>query len=180
MLFMLCVLFGSWMWLEVSAQSSDVLRYHVDEELPAGHILGNLLVASSLSSRLTASQLSEITFSVLPTGGAHNPVVVVETRTGVLRTAARLDREALCPASDDCLFEVDIATGPAQLFSIISIQVKIDDVNDKLPVFLDTLIERSISEAAPVGTVISLSPAYDEDRGSNGVTGYHLHEDNDK
>ena len=163
----------------IFAQSSDTIRYLVPEELPGGHVLGNLLTDSSLSSRLTPDDLSQLTFSVLPSGGTRSSVVVVETRTGVIRTAERLDREELCPGVEDCVFTVDVATGPAQFFSIIPVQVKVADVNDNPPVFLDDMIERSISEAAPVGSVISLSPAYDDDLATNGITGYRMGNVND-
>ena len=164
---LLMLLFGL-----VTADSTDLLQYRFTEELPAGYVLGNLLVDLPLSSRLEPRQLSELTFSVLPPGDTHGTLVVIETRTGVLRTARRLDREELCPGNNVCLFDVDIATGPAHLFSIITVQLQIDDVNDNPATFLDQMIERSISEDAPIGSLIPLPPAYDNDSGQNGIISY--------
>ena len=159
--------------------SSDVLQYTLTEELPAGHVLGNVLTDSSLSSRLTADELSQLTFSVLPSGGTWNSVVVVETRTGVIRTAEQLDREELCRGMEQCVFEVDIATGPAEFFSIISVRLHIEDINDNAAAFLDELVERSISESASPGTVVPLPPAYDDDLGTNSITRYTPTEQSD-
>ena len=155
---------------------ADVLTYSIPEELSAGHEIGNVLVDSRLSSRHTSRELDIITFRLL----SSEDMFEIDDIKGDLKSSQRLDREALCQRSETCEFDIDIATGPAQLFSVISVQLQLQDINDNPPTFLDDFIEREISEAAPVGSVISLSQAYDQDLEQNGVTGYNISTNTDK
>ena len=57
---------------------------------------------------------------------------------------------------------------------MMTLQIKIADVNDNTPQFNQSIYQPSISEAAPVGSVVCTVLATDRDKGDNAVISYLL------
>ena len=75
------------------------VRYRVEEEVPVGTQVGDLRELRQLRDTLTLEDLAALRFRFLSESGR---MFAVEERSGVVRTAARLDREALCRQKDIC------------------------------------------------------------------------------
>jgi len=105
---------------EVSAPARQpgVLHYAVDEELPIGTRVADVVADAGLHKH-GVDALRTMRFRLLnqPSGG----LVVGET-SGVLSVGSRLDREQLCPDVDDlCQIRLDVAVQPMTYFQIIKV-----------------------------------------------------------
>ncbi|KAF4108162.1 protocadherin Fat 3 isoform X1 [Onychostoma macrolepis] len=54
------------------------------------------------------------------------------------------------------------------------VQITVEDANDNYPVFTSTSYEVSINESVPIGTVILMISAVDDDKGDNGCITYSI------
>jgi len=169
--------------------------FRVDEELPAGRVVGS--VADLVTSR-GATATSEMTSEGDDGGGARGFSLLavragdladddsaarglfsVESESGVVRTAAVIDREALCPAArrrrptPSCVVSLDLAILPR--FDVVTVDVEILDANDHAPAFGANATTRHVTEsAAPFGPIFPLPVAVDPDAGDNGAVEYRL------
>ncbi|XP_049790396.1 cadherin-related tumor suppressor-like [Schistocerca nitens] len=88
----------------------------------------------------------------------------LDARSGAIRTAAELDREAL--RSD----RYDLVVLSSQPTYPIEVRIGVLDVNDNAPAFPEPSIAVSFSESAAPGTRLLLDAASDADAGANGVS----------
>ncbi|XP_049764629.1 cadherin-related tumor suppressor-like [Schistocerca cancellata] len=88
----------------------------------------------------------------------------LDARSGAIRTAAELDREAL--RSD----RYDLVVLSSQPTYPIEVRISVLDVNDNAPAFPEPSIAVSFSESAAPGTRLLLDAASDADAGANGVS----------
>jgi len=104
---------------EPGVASPSGLHYAVREELEVSSQVADIVVDAGLHKHGIVA-LRTMRFRLLnqPTGG----LVVGET-TGVLSVGSRLDREQLCPGSDDlCQIRLDVAVQPMAYFQIIKVK----------------------------------------------------------
>lgn len=123
------------------------VQLEIREGSPKGTLVGTLPVKSDFTYR----------FNEPPQEFELDP------RSGEIRTAAVLDREAL--SSD----RFDLVVLSSQPTYPIEVRILVLDVNDNDPEFQDPIITVSFSESAAPGTRLLLDTATDRDTPENGV-----------
>ncbi|XP_071074415.1 protocadherin Fat 3 isoform X1 [Dasypus novemcinctus] len=97
----------------------------------------------------------------------------INSSTGIVSVADQLDRES--KANYSLTIEArDKADSSQQLFSVVTVQVVLDDVNDCAPAFLPSSYSVKVLEDLPVGTVIAWLETHDPDLGLGGQVRYSL------
>ncbi|KAL8194370.1 UNVERIFIED_CONTAM: hypothetical protein K2H54_016336 [Gekko kuhli] len=103
---------------------------------------------------------------------SHKQYFQLDTHSGNLFVNEKIDREALCGEMDSCsLLSEIVLQNP---FTIYSIEIQIEDINDNSPTFSQTEFDLSIPENAPTNTRFSLESAQDTDLGENSIQNYTL------
>ncbi|XP_038652258.1 protocadherin beta-16-like isoform X22 [Scyliorhinus canicula] len=134
----------------------------------------NLLETAPLGSRiitLNATDLDaglngEIMYSLSSHSSARvRELIDVDSKTGEIRVKGKLDYE------ENKAFEINIQAmdkGPHAMPEHCAVLVNIIDVNDNPPEVTVRTLSSTVSEDAPVGTVVALFSAADKDSGQNG------------
>ncbi|CAK8674923.1 unnamed protein product [Clavelina lepadiformis] len=164
--------------MTVEALSPMARTVHLKENSAPGTIVANVRREFSISS--TSSKFQELEQKLLassPTASTHRGQrkwMVLDKTIGIVTLRRHIDREAMCKSEDTCTVQLKIYV--ADLRQILYLNVIIDDVNDKPPVFAQRKIFLNVSENFPVNTVISLDQylAEDADIGENGDITYSL------
>lgn len=154
------------------------MQYNVDEEEPVGRMLGDLVWDAGLQAKVPRTS-----YSLQMINSQHSSLFAIDGH--VLKTAQRLDREALCASSVTsqsssqaaCMLQITVAVDPVDYFLKISISVA--DINDNSPSFLTQSHELQVSEAALPGAMFPMPTANDLDFGANGISTYILHDENE-
>uniref|UniRef100_A0A8C6MNY7 Protocadherin beta 12 n=1 Tax=Mus spicilegus TaxID=10103 RepID=A0A8C6MNY7_MUSSI len=145
---------------------SGATRYSMPEEMESGYLVAN--VAKDLGLRVgeLANRGAQIHYK------GNKELLQMDAETGNLFLKEKLDREALCGATEPCVlhFQV-ILENPVQFFQT---ELQLTDINDHSPEFPDREMLLTISESASPGTVFPLKAAQDSDIGSNAVQNYTL------
>lgn len=129
---------------------NDVYVFKLSEIAPPGTIIGEVKISPApLSVNYSFSRLSD------PTCFNINPL------TGVIITTRQLSGN-----SQDFL-EMEVV----EIFSQqqARVQMVIEDANDNSPVFNKPFYDIAINESLPIGTVVLVVSAADEDKGENGL-----------
>ncbi|XP_050179369.1 cadherin-19 isoform X5 [Myiozetetes cayanensis] len=104
------------------------------------------------------------------------PYFSVEPKTGVIRMAAQMDRET----KDQYLVIIqakDMVGQPGAFSATATVTINLSDINDNPPKFQQRLYHMSVSEEAPVGTVVGKVFAEDNDIGENAAMNYSIEGD---
>uniref|UniRef100_A0A8C7LMU9 Cadherin-23 n=1 Tax=Oncorhynchus mykiss TaxID=8022 RepID=A0A8C7LMU9_ONCMY len=113
------------------------------------------------------------------TGGNQDGKFSVGFRNGVVRTVVALDRET--QAAYTLVIEaIDNGPSGSRRTGTATVFVKVLDVNDNRPIFLQNSYETSILENVPIGTSILQVQATDADQGENGRVLYKILSGNSK
>jgi len=156
--------------------TTPLVDLYVLEELPANSLVGSI----ELGRKLASTEHAALRYSILsrptaPDGSIPTrPLFTIDERRGMIRTAQRLDRDALCRRTLDesCYIRFDVAVRPMTHFRIVRVRVEIVDVNDNAPVFPRSSITLALPESAAVGTSLHVPSAFDADSGVNGMVRY--------
>uniref|UniRef100_A0A4W4FL57 FAT atypical cadherin 3a n=1 Tax=Electrophorus electricus TaxID=8005 RepID=A0A4W4FL57_ELEEL len=111
----------------------------------------------------------EISYTLL----THTSVFSMNASTGWVYVSGQLDRESM----PDTTLEVearDKAESGHQKFSVTTLKVYLEDVNDCPPVFIPKIYSCCILEDLPLGTVITWLQTQDPDSGAGGRVKYAL------
>ncbi|XP_041440520.1 protocadherin Fat 3 isoform X2 [Xenopus laevis] len=111
----------------------------------------------------------EVTYSIL----TDTKKFAINSSSGVVYIADQLDRE-LVPNYTLKIEARDKAENGQQLFSVVTLLVSLDDVNDCAPIFIPSSYTAKVLEDLPVGTVISWFETQDPDLGLGGQVRYSL------
>ncbi|KAK7929412.1 hypothetical protein WMY93_005807 [Mugilogobius chulae] len=158
--------------------ADSALRYRVAEEGPPDVKIGN--VAADLG--LTAGTGSgDVTFA-LESGSEY---FKIDNVTGELTTGQkRIDREKLPQCQmifdeNECFLDFEVSViGPLQSWvDLFEGRVVITDINDNTPSFPSPVLQLSVEENRPIGTLYLLPTATDRDFGKNGIDRYELIQD---
>ena len=131
---------------------------------------------SSVNSVITYSINSQ-TNLLTPDGSGHTGSgyqelpFVIGSKTGVIKLSQILDYED----TKQYIFNVlatDSGSPPEQ--SSVLVTINIQDINDNVPVFVNTPYTAAVSETAAVGTSVLTVQAVDADHGSNSEITYSL------
>ncbi|XP_041653448.1 protocadherin gamma-C5-like [Cheilinus undulatus] len=153
------------LWSTIDGQT----RYSIPEELERGSMVGNL--AKDLG--LGLSDIFDRKLRVASEAGKQ--YFSVDAGKGELVVNDRIDREALCGQSANCVLPLQVVIEkPLQLHRI---EVEIRDVNDNAPSFLKNEHVIEIAESTVVGVRFPLETAEDPDVGNNGLKTYTLSKD---
>ncbi|XP_045347298.1 protocadherin gamma-A2 isoform X4 [Leopardus geoffroyi] len=142
------------------------IHYSVPEEMDKGSFVGD--IAKDLG--LEPLTLAERGVRIVSRG--RTQLFALNPRSGSLVTAGRIDREALCAQSAQCLVNFNILL--EDKFNIYSVEVEIIDINDNAPRFGVDELELKISETTTPGFRIPLKSAHDADVGENTLQKYEL------
>jgi len=163
-----------------------VLEYAVDEELPVDRFVGNVATDAGFHRKHSSPVFDRLRYGFLTLPGDGDLVYFsIDERTGVIRTAAVIDRETACTdgrrpiaeTDDDrgrCLIKFDVAVRPIEYFRIVRVRVEIADVNDHAPTFVPDFSSLEISESVQPGTGFALPTARDADGPNFRVVHYDL------
>ncbi|XP_071410994.1 cadherin-19-like [Pithys albifrons albifrons] len=104
------------------------------------------------------------------------PYFSVEPKTGVIRMASQMDRET----KDQYLVIIqakDMVGQPGAFSATATVTINLSDINDNPPKFQQRLYYMSVSEEAPVGTIVGKVFAEDSDIGENAAMNYSIEGD---
>ncbi|KAM4712410.1 cadherin EGF LAG seven-pass G-type receptor 1 isoform 2-T2 [Anableps anableps] len=99
----------------------------------------------------------------------------IETSTGIIRTARKLDRENVAFYN---LKALAVDRGVPPLKAVVSVNVSVQDINDNAPVFEKDELFIYVEENSPVGSVVAQITATDPDEGTNAQIMYQIVEGN--
>lgn len=100
---------------------------------------------------------------------------IIETYSGIIRTARKLDRENV-PVYNLKAFAVDRGVPPLKV--AVPIHVVVQDINDNAPVFEKDELFYDVEENSSVGSVVAQITATDPDEGTNAQIMYQIVEGN--
>ena len=159
---------------EFSPEFSGLFNFSVKEEEPAGTVLGTVVATDGDGSDV-------ITYFFRP--GGVSEFFRINSTTGVITTAQKLDRELLVeeghfppPNCEEVLVVVatDNAQRPGPRQTSQNITIQLIDINDNPPIFDPTSYNRTIPENTVGVTLLFTVSATDADAGSNGMIRYSI------
>nr|XP_055187985.1 LOW QUALITY PROTEIN: protocadherin beta-2-like [Nyctereutes procyonoides] len=152
--------------LGVAQAASEPRHYSVAEEMESGSFVANLLKDLGLE----VNELAERGAQVVSKGKKMR--LQLDRQTGDLLLNEKLDREELCGLVEPCVLPFQVLLeNPLQFFQA---ELRVRDINDHSPVFLDKEIILKISESINPGTTFLIERAQDLDVGSNSLQSYTL------
>ncbi|XP_007441203.1 protocadherin-16 [Python bivittatus] len=137
----------------------DTLDLQVDEEMPAGTIIGDI------SAGLPAGTTSYMYFISAQEGSGVTTDLDIDENTGIIKTAGVLDRES----RDHYSF---IAVTPDG--ATVEVNIQVNDINDHAPTFSKQRTSLLIPEHTPPGSHFPLEPAFDADSDLLSTQGYAI------
>ncbi|XP_075397839.1 protocadherin gamma-A12 isoform X15 [Tenrec ecaudatus] len=146
------------------------IRYSVPEELEKGSSVGNIVQDLGLEPW----QLAERGVRIV--SGGRTQLFALNSRTGRLVTAGRIDREELCMGVTKCQLNLEILL--EDKVQIYGVEIEVQDVNDNAPSFREGELEIKVSENAATGMRFPLPHAWDPDIGKNSLQRYELSPNN--
>ncbi|GFR91401.1 protocadherin-11 X-linked [Elysia marginata] len=157
----------------VQAQAM-LVTYEVPEEQASMTLLGNILVDSRI--QVPPESQGNLQFVFLTEGNNNADYLWINSTSGNLRNAKRIDREAVCRRQNVCELTVQAAIQSQRggLFEVVDIKITITDINDNTPTFDPEKITLRVPEDRTPGATFALPTAVDLDRGpGNSVKGYN-------
>lgn len=130
-----------------------VTTFYVLEEQPQGVIVGNITVNNGFTCSFDGNP-SRFT---------------IDSQTGVIKTTAKIDRENLQLNPISLTIR---STDPKS--QLLSVQVRIEDINDNTPTFPAPYFTLQIPETTAVGVEFPINTAADPDLGDNGTIDYTI------
>ena len=136
----------------------------VDENARVGHSVVQVSASDGDGDNVVYSINSSVPFQV--------------SSTGIVSVSGPLDRETTTQYSF-FVHATEMASPSRQAVTPAFIDIAILDINDNFPRFVPALSTVNVSEASPVGTLVTLVFAQDTDNGSNGTLLYSILSGND-
>ncbi|XP_060109631.1 protocadherin beta-16-like isoform X15 [Heteronotia binoei] len=142
------------------------IHYSLPEEKKTGFLVANVLKDLKLGPGELSARRAQLVSK------SNKQYFQLDTHSGNLFVDEKIDREALCGQTDPCLLLSKIALDKP--LEIISIEMKIEDVNDNSPKFSKNEFNLEIPENVPTNTRFPLESAQDADLGENSIQNYTL------
>ncbi|KAM7162930.1 protocadherin beta-1-like [Macrochelys suwanniensis] len=154
------------LFLCVWAIGSGTVRYSVPEEMESGSFVANVGKDIGLDLKGLSARRARI---VTEDG---NQYFQLNGNTGDLFIKEKVDREILCGQIDPCTVQFEIILeNPLQSYRT---EVRVCDVNDHSPVFLESELQFKIPETTPPGSRFPLESAQDLDVGNYSLQNYSI------
>lgn len=148
------------------------LHYQIEEEVPVGTMVGNVVVDAEVGHGLPAEVRRSLRFKFLTSPHIN---VTVDELTGNLMTSGRIDRETLCRELDQqCIIRQSVAVHPIQFFKIVKVAFTVIDINDNSPEFQPNRLVHEVIESTPVDSSFVVPTARDADTAPNSIERYEL------
>ncbi|XP_023405607.1 LOW QUALITY PROTEIN: protocadherin beta-5-like [Loxodonta africana] len=145
---------------------AEAIRYSMPEEIESGSFVANLAKDLGLSVGELVTRGARIHYK------ENKQLLQLDVKTGNLLLRDKLDREALCGATEPCVLHFQLLLeNPVQF---VQVELQLKDINDHSPEFLESEMLLKIPESVQPGTVFPLKIAQDSDIGSNTVQNYTI------
>lgn len=170
-----------WHFVVMTLTSADPqpLMYSIPEEQDIGTIVADVLQDAHIFKSTGNSRKNGHSFRFV----RNQTNFVIDPQSGIIRTAAILDRDSICPRQTVCRLDVDVTVaqkkGSSTSMSLVKVLFDLIDENDNAPTFPKPLVSEKVSELSPVGLQFPIQPAADPDSPANGVARYKLISDDD-
>lgn len=152
--------------------ATNLMKFEVFEELDAGTFVGNISENSIVQALATNENFKgELRFQFQ---GSLQTSFGINESTGVIRTLAKLDRENLSLGHVGDTFQIQVKISKGVVTAPIPTEIKVLDINDHSPVFMEKIENISVSESAPLGAELPITVAEDFDIGNNSVQSYEI------
>uniref|UniRef100_A0A672FPZ6 Cadherin domain-containing protein n=1 Tax=Salarias fasciatus TaxID=181472 RepID=A0A672FPZ6_SALFA len=145
---------------------SASISYSINEEANKGTVVGN--IANDL--HLSIQELETRDLQIVSSN--RKKYFDVDLRRGSLVVNDRIDREELCPNTAQCLLRIQAVLNNPMV--VHRIEVRVVDINDNSPEFIEKYYSLNISESVSPGDRYFLPIAEDADIGINTVKSYKL------
>ncbi|XP_063731804.1 protocadherin alpha-2-like isoform X8 [Eleginops maclovinus] len=159
-------------WIHIVAllclcgRSASQLSYSISEEVNKGTVVGNIAKDLNLNVQDLETRDLRIVSSY------SKKYFDVNLRTGNLVVDERINREELCPHTAQCSLRIQaVLNNP---MNVHRIEIRILDINDNSPEFIERTYSLNISESMSPGERYIIPIAEDADIGSNTVKSYKL------
>ncbi|XP_027709616.1 protocadherin beta-2-like [Vombatus ursinus] len=152
--------------LGVSGVASEPQQFSVVEEMERGSFVASVAKVLGLEVGELSNRGARVIFK------GNKDYLQLHPKTGDLILREKLDREELCGPAEPCVLPFQILL--ENPFQVVRTELRIQDINDHSPVFLDTETILKISESTSPGTVFLLENAQDLDVGSNSLQNYTI------
>ncbi len=161
------------------------LEYTMDEELDPGTSVGNLAEDSGLLATPQGDDAptSSLQFNFLQQDNQFQDLFELEERSGLLKTARRVDRDAICTNADKCdlVLDVGVVGQDRESFDIVKVTIHVRDLNDNAPqwsqVEEDAPLRIVVPENSNPGMTFSIPKARDSDAGAFAIQRYRFEAD---
>ena len=155
--------------------SNGFVTYKLVEGANQGQVIGYLFRDSSLSRKYNSDVLKDLRLEIVSqTPNTGTSLFDLDAATGLLKASAIIDRDVLCPRTEDCEIQLDVSVNPIQYFEIFKVTINLLDFNDNAPMFENSVITKYISEATLPDSTFALPLAEDIDSPTFGVKKYQL------
>ncbi|KAM9252757.1 protocadherin beta-5-like [Dugong dugon] len=145
---------------------AEAIRYSMPEEIESGSFVANLAKDLDLRVGELATRGARIHYK------ENKQLLQLDVKTGNLLLHEKLDREALCGATEPCMLHFQLLLeNPVQF---VQVELQLKDINDHSPEFPESEMLLKIPESVQPGTVFPLKIAQDSDIGSNTVQNYTI------
>ena len=142
----------------------------------------NTFVGAVLTFDADSGSNGNVSFRIIQPFSTNLFSIISSNNTiGIIQTAAELDREALVkmnqflpPGSQTTITVVVTDMGDPAMSSQVEVGIKLLDVNDNAPRFVDPVQEVNISESTSISTRVAQLKAVDDDLGDNARISYSL------
>jgi len=158
----------------VPAFESELVSVKVRENVPVGIFVARL--AASYDGGKTDLEYS-IVSETANNGSLDGQLFMVESRTGYVRTAANIDREAVQQIT---VVIAATTTSQRQRRSTATLVVMVTDINDNSPAFSAAEMSVRVMEDVAEGFLVATVVAKDADSGDNGRVTYCIVSGNEK
>ena len=136
--------------LPVDGQTDETVRFQIQEQIPPGTRIGNLINESGLRKKYSKDVVSQLEFRFL----TEPPIaVVIGASDSVIRTRGYIDRDTMpgCRQRDTCEVNLDVTVQPVQYFRIIKVRLSLH------PSTSSSSLSPSLSPSLSVSVFVSVS-----------------------
>uniref|UniRef100_F6URN5 Cadherin domain-containing protein n=1 Tax=Ciona intestinalis TaxID=7719 RepID=F6URN5_CIOIN len=168
-----------------NASNTVSLRVYVNEGNAPGEVVADMSEIFGLLWKdrldrhfklLNQKIVSSSSFN-LPTSLQQRPHAVALGASNGLMTLRRVvDREVECGQAKECIIKVQAVMLPQRVFSLLNLDIVINDINDNLPKFPHKPIVLNVSESTALAEPVNLDAfqARDLDSGNNSRISYSI------
>ncbi|KAH9489783.1 Protocadherin-11 Y-linked [Bulinus truncatus] len=114
------------------AQSPDA-EFEIDEELPLAAMIGS--IANKSWGFPDSVDKQNVQYAILDASRFPGNLFNISKYTGVIYVAKRIDRESFCLVKENCTLTINILVVNGSDNKVITVNIKIRDINDNAPYF---------------------------------------------